>query len=264
MVKTTEQTMKLIVFGCSFTDYRWPTWADIIAEDLGCEYENWGLGGGGNQAIARRILYRSTWGFESTDWIMVQWSSLHREDRFQNGKWISQGSVSLAQHYGAEFIEKYWDWDNDIINTAQARITSELILDKKLKYQSAMTWHDPDPDFLSKYNEITSYWRERITPCDQIPSYTKPFNKKLDDGHPDPLWWLKFVEEKIYPKFNFVIKPSTREKVLLTQEKIQGLVDLGIKSIELDTLMLCQDLGWRFNRRPVGYFPNNSYKKVLM
>ena len=50
--------MRLIVFGCSFTDYAWPTWADIIAYDLGCEYENWAQGGGGNQQIARRALYR--------------------------------------------------------------------------------------------------------------------------------------------------------------------------------------------------------------
>lgn len=249
--------MKLIVFGCSFTDYRWPTWADIIAEDLNCEYENWGLGGGGNQAIARRILYRSTWGFEPTDWVMVQWSSLHREDRFQNGRWIAQGPVSLAKNYGPEFIEKYWDWDNDIINTAQARITSELVLGKNLKYQSAMTWYDPS--FLAKNNEITSYWKERITQCDQIPSYTKPFNGKLDDGHPDPLWWLDFVENKIYLKLNLTLKNSTKDKVLSIQEKIQSLVDSGKKTIDLDTLPLCQDLGWRFNRHPV-----TNPQKILM
>ena len=43
---------RLITFGCSFTDYSWPTWADIIALDREVEYENWAIGGGGNQQIA--------------------------------------------------------------------------------------------------------------------------------------------------------------------------------------------------------------------
>ena len=254
--------MKLIVFGCSFTDYRWPTWADIIAEDLDCEYENWGIGGGGNQCIARRILYRSTWGFDLNDWVMIQWSSLNREDRFQNNRWQSQGPVTLSPHYGKDFIEKYWDWDNDIINTAQARITSELILKDNLKYQAAMIWNDPD--ILAETNEITDYWKQRFTDCDKIPVMTLPFQGRLDDGHPDPLWWLEFVETKIYPELNLTVKQSTRDKVFTIQEEIQQLVDQGMKTVDLDTLELCKDLGWRFNRYRVGHLVEGSNKKVLM
>lgn len=38
---------RLFAFGCSFTHYKWPTWADIVARDFKV-YENWGRGGAGN------------------------------------------------------------------------------------------------------------------------------------------------------------------------------------------------------------------------
>lgn len=252
--------MKLIVFGCSFTDYRWPTWADIIAEDLGCEYENWGLGGSGNQAIARRILYRSSLGLNFDDWVMIQWSGISREDRFIDGEWKAQGPISHSSFYGRKFIEKYWDWDNDVINTVQARITTEILLGDKLKYQSAMPWRDPE--ILSQSNDLTEYWKQRVTYCDELPLGTFPFQGKLDDGHPDPIWWMNFVKEKIYPRFNYTLKQKTIDKVFHLQNQIQSIVDSGKKSLELDTLNVCENLGWNFNKFKVtGCF--NS-RKILM
>ena len=119
---------RLITFGCSFTDYSWPTWADIIADDLGCEYENWAMGGGGNQQIARRALYRYTRGFDATDIVMIQWTSITREDRWLNNRWLCEGSVAMSPTYRGDFMEKYWSWDNDVINTAHSRITTEQLL----------------------------------------------------------------------------------------------------------------------------------------
>ena len=216
--------MKLITFGCSFTDYSWPTWADIIALDLDCEYENWAIGGGGNQQIARRILYRDQeFGWKDTDLIMVQWTSITREDRFYSTRWVSQGSVSMAPHYGPEWVKKYWSWNNDVINTAQARITSELILGHRLRYQMAMTWGDGD-HLLARDDRITKFWRSKLTACDEVPSHAKPFNGRTADGHPDPAYWLRWVETKIYPRFGYKIKDSTRAKVHDIQVYLEQLV----------------------------------------
>ena len=40
---------RLFTFGCSFTDYRWATWANILAYELDCEFHNFGKSGAGNQ-----------------------------------------------------------------------------------------------------------------------------------------------------------------------------------------------------------------------
>ena len=41
---------RAFVFGCSFTQYYWPTWADILGREFN-KFENWGQCGGGNQFI---------------------------------------------------------------------------------------------------------------------------------------------------------------------------------------------------------------------
>ena len=39
----------LYTFGCSFTKYVWPTWADLLLSQV--DGENWGMCGGGNKFI---------------------------------------------------------------------------------------------------------------------------------------------------------------------------------------------------------------------
>lgn len=230
--------MKLITFGCSFTDYAWPTWADIMALDLDCEYENWAIGGGGNQQIARRILYKDQqFGWQPDDCVMVQWSSITREDRWLNDNWVSQGSVGVTPFYGAKWVEKYWSWDNDVINTAQARMTTELLLKDRLKYQMAMTWGDvKDFDCLTDNPEMTDFWRSRLTLCDELPAHARPFGGAIADGHPDPRWWLNWVETKIYPQMGFTVKPSTRKKVQSIQHYLEQLVRRKTPQSELQHL----------------------------
>jgi hypothetical protein len=243
--------MRLITFGCSFTDYSWPTWADIIARDLGCEYENWAIGGGGNQQIARRILYRDQqFGWQPEDIVMVQWSSITREDRYYNTQWVSQGSVSMAPHYGPEWVDKYWSWNNDVINTAQARMSTEAILRHRLKYQMAMTWGDGD-HLLADSSKITDFWRSRLTPCDELPSHARPFNGRIKDGHPDPRWWLNWVETKIYPQFGWQIKQSTRAQVQDMQRYLDQLVSKRTPQNELQHLatIYANEHGWPMSRK---------------
>lgn len=242
---------RLITFGCSFTDYSWPTWADIIALDREVAYENWAIGGGGNQQIARRALYRMTRGFESTDWVMIQWSSLTREDRFINNRWRAEGSVFNSPTYKTDFVRKYWDWDNDVIATAHSRITTELLLKDRLKYQMAMTWHDDGS--LVKYTDntkITEYWKNQLTATDTVPANARPFNGRSSDGHPDPEWWLNWVETKIYPRFGWQIKESTRNRVGQVQDYLNGLIEQKRTHSEIQHLgnVFCNQQGWKFNK----------------
>ena len=238
---------RLITFGCSFTDYAWPTWSDIIALDQDCEYENWAIGGGGNQQIARRALYRHSRGIDYTDTVMIQWTSITREDRWLNNRWIAEGSVANSPTYSKDFFEKYWSWDNDVINTAQARITTEMIMAPWLKYQCAMTWNDGD-HLLSDRNHITDYWRVRLTEVDELPSNVKGIG--TGDGHPDPLWWLNWVETKIYPRFNLTVKPSTRQHVQDIQNYLVDLVNkkCGHRELQRHAQVYCANNNWRLNK----------------
>ena len=46
--------MKLFTFGCSYTNYYWPTWSDLLGYQFD-EHQNWAISGLGNNAIMQRV-----------------------------------------------------------------------------------------------------------------------------------------------------------------------------------------------------------------
>ena len=111
---------RIFTFGCSYTEFIWPTWADIIGHDLNLPYENWGHAGTGNVYIAIKMLECDLKNkFTDTDLILVNWSSWHREDRMYPGGdiWASGGNVFNNEHYPVKFLKKYYSEYNDIVKT---------------------------------------------------------------------------------------------------------------------------------------------------
>lgn len=101
---------RIFAFGCSFTQYVWPTWADIIAHQYpNVNYYNHGHSGMGNLGITCRIAEANArYNFCETDLIMVMWSTFCREDRwFQNG-WKTFGNVFNSE-YPKEFVDNFCD-----------------------------------------------------------------------------------------------------------------------------------------------------------
>ena len=74
--------MRLFTFGCSYTEYIWPTWSDVLAHDLDCdEAHNYGKAGMGNQGIACRLIEANRkHSFQPEDIICIVWSSWTRVD----------------------------------------------------------------------------------------------------------------------------------------------------------------------------------------
>lgn len=103
---------RLFVFGCSFTSYRWPTWADIVSQEIpDVDFYNFGLCGGGNLLMSVRITEANLrYKFNEDDLIMVMWTTFCREDRYRNNSWMMSGNIFSALHdYSEEFIRKYAD-----------------------------------------------------------------------------------------------------------------------------------------------------------
>ena len=73
---------RFFAFGCSYTDYYWPTWANIIARDTGLPSQNWGYSGVGNIYIHHKMVEaKIKQSINDDDLVIVNWSSWHREDR---------------------------------------------------------------------------------------------------------------------------------------------------------------------------------------
>lgn len=102
---------RVFAFGCSFTSYLWPTWADIIANECdNAKFYNFGRSAAGNLAIACKIAEaQNIFNFDQDDLVIVMWSSYTREDRWVESKWLVGGNVYSNSLYDEKFLKKYAD-----------------------------------------------------------------------------------------------------------------------------------------------------------
>jgi hypothetical protein len=136
--------MRVWSFGCSFTQYLWPTWADIIihhANTLGNEGHNLGRCGAGNQFIASRVWEcNAKYKFSSDDWVFICWSGFNREDRFTQQKgWVTPGNVHVQDIFGTELLQN-WAYDRHYAMRDAMLITSTVKGLQQLGV-NVVTWH---------------------------------------------------------------------------------------------------------------------------
>jgi hypothetical protein len=141
---------RLFTFGCSFTNYYWPTWADIMALNYD-HYQNWGATGGGNhyifysliEAIAREKI-------NSTDTVTIMWTSVGREDRFLNDHWSLQGSIYYSS-FPDEYVKNFTDPTGFFLTSVTVIDAVRKILDSigcRYYFFSTVPFEKVDDSFL--------------------------------------------------------------------------------------------------------------------
>lgn len=127
---------RFFAFGCSMTDYWWPTWADIIANEFETAY-NFGRSGAGNTFISLQIAEANQrYKFNKNDLVMVMWTGTTREDRYINNYWQTPGNIYSQDFYDAEYIRRYSDVRGYLI-----RDLGLISLSDKLLESTGCTYH---------------------------------------------------------------------------------------------------------------------------
>ena len=226
---------RLFTFGCSYTQFVWPTWADIIAYDLSIPYQNWGLAGTGNISIAHRMLecdLRNK--FTDRDLILVNWSSFHREDRIEGNSpyWNCGGNVFNNNSFGNKFIKKYWSPTNDIVKNCTAIISSNKMFN--INYQSYMIDYQDNSEggeVVYDFNQF-SHYLENMPEKHVFESYgNSQFNNTIWDSHPDILQHLKHAI-RISKELGHSLSSSTIIAAEREQEEvIKSVTDKDFKKI---------------------------------
>jgi hypothetical protein len=100
---------RVFIFGCSFTNYYWPTWANILAyETPQSTVYNLGISGGGNLSISNQVVSANQYfKFNDDDLILLMWSTYFREDKFIKDNWLCPGNIFSQFVYDDEYIRKY-------------------------------------------------------------------------------------------------------------------------------------------------------------
>lgn len=218
-----NQKNRLFTFGCSFTSYHWPTWADILGREFKY-FENWGRSGGGNQFIFNSLIECIVRNKLTTDdTVIIMWTNVTREDRWAHGKWMVPGNIYTQGVYPEDFVKKFVDPIGCLIRDLATITAAKKILElSKINhiFLSMVPITNIDQYYVNSFNDInhiSDLYEETI-------NYIKPSifetvfdfdwwkNKNPnDDGHPNSLEHLEYIE-KILPEF--VISQQTRNWVL--------------------------------------------------
>jgi hypothetical protein len=127
---------RLFTFGCSFTRYQWPTWADILGRKFSY-YENWGSQGSGNQYILNSVIESNQRNkFTPNDTVIIMWTTVARADYYTNSAWVGGGDVYVNTHrYSKEYIVNFADPRGFLIkDLAAITIVKELLELKQIPY----------------------------------------------------------------------------------------------------------------------------------
>jgi hypothetical protein len=151
---------RLFTFGCSFTSYDWPTWADIIIKDKQQDYskcENWGKSGASNYYIFNAVIECNIVNqLTKDDTVIIMWTTLERDSYYYEKQWITPGAIQLNEHYSKDYIEKFTDHRGFMIKNYSMMYAIDQILEKigcTYYFLSMVNLTESDTRFFKKNNQ---------------------------------------------------------------------------------------------------------------
>lgn len=209
---------RFFAFGCSFTTYIWPTWADVISKEIPQSYIYAKIGAG-NQYIYQAIVEAiKTHNISKDDLVMVMFSNVTREDRYTKREgWVTPGNLFYQDVYNKSFLERFFcekgylmrdlaliEGVGRILQSTHARYELMSIVPIN-SYSSDNIRMSGVDNVLDLYNDtirtlhpsvfetvFNNDWNSRIN----RPKYDVPWQSSIYvDNHPTPLEHVEYITE---------------------------------------------------------------------
>lgn len=198
-------------FGCSFTRWNWPTWADIIGHQSP-EFSNWGKHSHGNQFIASSVAEcNQRYKFDKNDLVIVMWSEYSREDRYINGEWKSNSLIfrhyeypklsndSPLRKFEKEYMMTMTDDRGSIVRDASSMALVKNLLDSSgCKYiflsMTPMTDTTVPKDIVDCYSDVYSIIRPSVFEVIFNSEWRISKDEYTVDTHPLPIEHLRYLQ----------------------------------------------------------------------
>ena len=219
---------RIFTFGCSYTAFRWSTWADIVGAGFD-EYHNWGLSGAGNFYMFASIMEcHQRHSLTKDDTVIVCWTNVTRDDRYVR-RWHGLGNL-----FTQKLIDKKWLRENitergclirDLACIAGATHFLRLT-EADWKYISMvpmlqMDQYDSKQLPESNVQDVVDCYRDII---DLIrPSYQQVLlnrNFAGTDLHPSPQDHLDYVDA-VLPEYT--VSSQTRLQIAEEERKVRSM-----------------------------------------
>lgn len=209
---------RLFTFGCSFTNYRWSTWADCLAPEFN-EFYNWGQSGAGNHFIFNSVMEADQrHRFGPGDTVMICWTNVMREDRYTD-RWQTLGNITTCPIYDPGYVRDAITERGSLIrdlamikatirflhncNGIRTRFLSVCEIGNPRQFDNTTT---EDQDVLQLYQGVLN----NIVPSYQTTLFKDGW-RSTGDPHPTPAEHLAYLDT-VLP--GWVTKEETRAKML--------------------------------------------------
>ena len=207
---------RFVSFGCSFTRYWWPTWADCLAQEMpDAKFINTARSGAGNQYINTMLsLLSRKHNFGPETLVGIMWSTSCREDRFllQNHKamlstgglpgWHCAGNIfnnaGINDFWSEDFLSKlepfhYMVRDASLISSVNGYLKSANF--DTISF-TAVDFKQQFPYSLGNFQSALEYWKG-----DELVAETLDLFSDLED---DTLGYIlrygdQWPESHVYP-----------------------------------------------------------------
>lgn len=210
-------TNRLVVGGCSITDYCWPTWGDYLATAFD-NYLNCGQAGSDNANIARNIIANT----KAKDTVVILWSGWNRHVMWNTNKSPTQKNKDNYWEYNYSRWDKNWlvNFYNPTERLASSMDYIKMVdMDSQLKgytayHFSAFPWKlgeiekNPVPNFDENFNryQINNNFLLDTSMEDyyKLSGKNQPVSNKYNprDLHPTPKYQYLYLSDIILPKLN--------------------------------------------------------------
>jgi len=261
---------RFFAFGCSFTNFYWPTWADIIGKEFAEKtYHNYGLDGTGNESVFHRLTEtHARYNINQDDLVIICWTNFAREDRYIKGAWIPSGNV-LTYHnrYPSEWVKKYFDLRGALLKTSSVITGATHLLDStgcEYHFTSMMPMsfiNQQDIIFADlEYQDIFDVYKKyydkiKISMVEQLyvslpvcrnprPAtikYKEEDKESFLDHHPTPKQHLKYVED--------IILPSLSQPLIISNDTKLWAQDWDDRIHNAKPYFKCSVDGWSLDYR---------------
>jgi hypothetical protein len=201
------ENKRFFAFGCSFTEYAWPTWADILGRNYD-EYYNYGQAGAGNMYIFNSIMEIDQYHkLTKDDLVIVQWSSTLREDRYKDTNWVTKGGILNIYTY--EEFKKFFDFRGFLIRDLAAIKAIKVFLDSigceyyfigMVPLLTSIEYEDAQKvdisDIYRVYADVLRVIKPTYDELLQTPKKRPKllYNKTISDTHPVPSEHYEYLE----------------------------------------------------------------------
>jgi len=231
---------RLLASGCSYTEYCWSTWADILGKEFSSYYQL-GISGSDNATVARSIIKHA----RPQDTVVILWTSFDRwsfysnepfimANKDPNNHWIHTGTSSLKSK---EFIANYYH-PVERFQTTMDYIQLVDLHSKSVGYSAyhftAFSLLPDDSESIETLCEIykkvqinNNYLLDISLEVYRRKNYNLDINHRYarNDTHPTPLCHWDYVENIIAPRLGIELDPSNKPRIVKEHE---NLIQRGI------------------------------------